>query len=244
LILCAAVVTLLGLNACGNDRGKGDSANQDSRTLEKLALDFPLACVLWQNCTIAAFPDHNGKDPFCGKGTYGGHSGTDFASSWSEMDKGIEVKTAHSGVVLFAFDGKFDRCTQSSTEADCKNPVSPRRAGLNEGNTVCSDTGTYCNGAPCFYCTSSGNYLVLQHESGYSTLYGHLAKNSIVVKAGDRVTQGEIVAKLGSSGFSGGPHLHFEVLDASLQPLDPWFGPCNEAIKESMWLNQAILYGN
>jgi len=43
------------------------------------------------------------------------------------------------------------------------------------------------------------------------TLYGHLAKGSITVKAGDTVKQGQVIAKIGNSGSSTGTHLHFEM---------------------------------
>jgi len=54
-----------------------------------------------------------------------------------------------------------------------------------------------------------GRTVVLEHEFGYRTLYGHLS--SFKVEKGDRVRKGEIIGFSGSSGRSTGPHLHFEV---------------------------------
>ncbi len=54
-----------------------------------------------------------------------------------------------------------------------------------------------------------GNYVVIDHENGYQTAYGHCA--SLCVKVGDRVAKGELVAKMGNTGRSTGTHLHFEV---------------------------------
>ena len=71
-----------------------------------------------------------------------------------------------------------------------------------------------------------GNYVVIQHSDGNYTLYGHLYENSILVKAGDSVSQGQVIAKMGSSGRSTGAHLHFEVrvgqnaYKAASDPLD------------------------
>jgi murein DD-endopeptidase MepM/ murein hydrolase activator NlpD len=63
-----------------------------------------------------------------------------------------------------------------------------------------------------------GNYVVIAHAGGFDTLYGHLA--SILVKAGQRVTQGTAVGLQGSTGNSTGPHLHFE-LRIGQKPVDP-----------------------
>lgn len=56
-----------------------------------------------------------------------------------------------------------------------------------------------------------GNYIMIQHNDGKVTLYAHLDANTISVKAGDTVKQGQVIAKMGSSGRSTGTHLHFEV---------------------------------
>ena len=54
-----------------------------------------------------------------------------------------------------------------------------------------------------------GNYLVLDHGDGLTTLYAHC--RNVDVKEGDTVQAGEMVAAVGSTGMSTGPHLHFEV---------------------------------
>ena len=71
-----------------------------------------------------------------------------------------------------------------------------------------------------------GNYIIIQHPDGNYTLYGHLYENSITVSTGESVTQGQVIAKMGSSGNSTGAHLHFEVRQgqneytATVNPLD------------------------
>ena len=71
-----------------------------------------------------------------------------------------------------------------------------------------------------------GNYIIIQHTDGNYTLYGHLYENSLTVKEGESVKQGQVIAKMGSSGNSTGAHLHFEVREgqndysATVDPLN------------------------
>ncbi|MDD4410216.1 MAG: M23 family metallopeptidase [Candidatus Shapirobacteria bacterium] len=66
-----------------------------------------------------------------------------------------------------------------------------------------------------------GNYVVVNHGNGYSTLYGHMLNNSMVVKAGQVVKQGQKLGIMGSTGRSTGTHLHFEVrtTNGNIDPL-------------------------
>ena len=54
-----------------------------------------------------------------------------------------------------------------------------------------------------------GLSMVLDHGFAYSTLYGHLSE--LVVKEGAQVRRGQLVGRIGSTGTSTGPHLHYEV---------------------------------
>ena len=65
-----------------------------------------------------------------------------------------------------------------------------------------------------------GNYVTIDHENGFETAYAHC--NSIAVYVGQSVKKGDVIAYVGSTGNSTGPHLHFEVRENGeyLNPLD------------------------
>lgn len=57
-----------------------------------------------------------------------------------------------------------------------------------------------------------GNMVLINHGNGYKTRYAHMVKGSITVSVGDYVEAGQTIGKVGSTGNSTGPHLHFEVI--------------------------------
>ena len=59
------------------------------------------------------------------------------------------------------------------------------------------------------YSDSYGNYVLINHGNGYSTIYAHMS--SIAVEAGQPVSQGDTIGYVGSTGWSTAPHLHFEI---------------------------------
>ncbi|MEO5357281.1 MAG: M23 family metallopeptidase [Nitrospirae bacterium YQR-1] len=76
-----------------------------------------------------------------------------------------------------------------------------------------------------------GNTIIIDHGLGLMSLYGHLS--SILVKEGDKVTKGSIIAKSGMTGFAGGDHLHFAILchGVYVNPVQWW---------DIMWIDKRI----
>ena len=68
-----------------------------------------------------------------------------------------------------------------------------------------------------------GNWVVIQHDRGEVSVYGHMRDYNVSV--GQRVTAGQQIAKIGNEGQSTGPHLHFEIKPDGTNQVDPrpWF---------------------
>ena len=59
------------------------------------------------------------------------------------------------------------------------------------------------------YSYSAGNYIMINHGGGVYTVYMHCSK--LLASEGQQVKQGQTIAKVGSTGYSTGPHLHFGI---------------------------------
>jgi len=80
-------------------------------------------------------------------------------------------------------------------------------SGINGTNILASDSGTVIISK---LSSSYGNYVVIDHGNGYTTLYAHMSKRSVSV--GDVVKQGQVIGKVGTTGLSTAPHIHFEII--------------------------------
>lgn len=97
---------------------------------------------------------------------------------------------------------------------------------FHEGIDIAVSTGTKVVAAAAgevtyaAWMTGYGNLIILSHGSGVSTVYAHL--KSFVVKKGEMVQQGQLIAYSDNTGWSTGPHLHFGVYvnDKAVNPLD------------------------
>ena len=65
-----------------------------------------------------------------------------------------------------------------------------------------------------------GEYVKIQHPNGDASIYAHMVEGSRLVKRGDKVVEGQQIGKVGSTGYSTGDHLHWEVL-VNGKPVNP-----------------------
>jgi murein DD-endopeptidase MepM/ murein hydrolase activator NlpD len=118
------------------------------------------------------------------------------------------------GPTAYAFEASYAGFAHFHTGIDLSMPFGTPVFAAADGVVVLARPMTDPAGALVGY----GNYVIIQHDAGLKTLYGHLL--AIGVKEGDQVKRGQLIGLVGSTGNSTGPHLHFEVrIDDS--PVDP-----------------------
>jgi murein DD-endopeptidase MepM/ murein hydrolase activator NlpD len=117
------------------------------------------------------------------------------------------------GKYLWPVPGK-DSSDISSPYGNRKNPIT-HKYSLHTGIDIAAPKGTPVvaanNGKIIIsgWNTAYGNYIVISHGGGQTTLYGHMSK--LLVKKGEEVKRGDKIGLVGSTGWSTGPHLHFEI---------------------------------
>lgn len=85
----------------------------------------------------------------------------------------------------------------------------------------------------------NANFVILEHADGSRSWYWHMKNGSVApLTVGEFVSEGQYLGKVGSSGWSTGPHLHFEVHHENGDVLDPYSGTCNALNTTSGWQNQ------
>ncbi|MEM7715620.1 MAG: M23 family metallopeptidase, partial [Cyanobacteria bacterium P01_A01_bin.68] len=102
----------------------------------------------------------------------------------------------------------------------------PRWGRMHKGIDIAAPTGTPIHAAADGVVVSAGwnrggygKLVDIRHPDGTLTRYAHNSK--IVVRKGQRVQQGQLISKMGSTGFSTGPHLHFEIRKGGKKAVNP-----------------------
>jgi murein DD-endopeptidase MepM/ murein hydrolase activator NlpD len=96
---------------------------------------------------------------------------------------GIDILAARAGVVEALFEDAY-------------------LSMFGENSAVCGVTGP----AAC-----RNNYVIIRHQDGSQARYAHMIHQGVFVDVGDVVRRGQLIGAVGSTGYSTGPHLHFDV---------------------------------
>lgn len=156
-----------------------------ARAADQPSFAFPVDCILGETCVIQNFVDHDkgagAKDYRCGALTYDGHDGTDIRIA--------SLAEMRRGVnVLAAADGTIVRMRDGVADQ------SIRAAGA-----------LPVEGREC------GNAVIIDHGNGWQTQYCHMALGSVQASMGEEVKRGDVIGRIGLSGQTEFPHLHFMV---------------------------------
>jgi len=118
------------------------------------------------------------------------------------------------GPTPYVFEAAYAGFPHFHTGIDLAMPLGTPVFAAADGVVVLARPMTDAGGMLVGY----GNYVIIQHDTGLKTLYGHLM--TIGVKEGDLVRRGQLIGLVGSTGNSTGPHTHFEVRIEN-SPVDP-----------------------
>ena len=127
--------------------------------------------------------------------------------NWDEPKYGHN-KGNSSGLQAYAFDFAYDADADGLEEVG--QPVLAARRGRVHALVETETGNSSGDGNPVGY-DGVGNFLVIQHPDGTFGTYWHMPRNSIVVSVGQVVERGQMLAKVGNTGNSSTPHLHFDV---------------------------------
>jgi hypothetical protein len=208
---CAALSVLALLAGCGRGTPAATEPNPQPAPVIALAptipppadaprLALPIACRIGATCEIQNYVD---RDP--GPAVQDYRCGERTYQAHGGIDFRIpDMAAQRAGVaVLAAAPGSLSR------QRDGVEDISVRTPGVDVANKEC------------------GNGVVVDHGNGWETQYCHLARGSIIVKAGDVVASGQPLAKVGLSGNTEYPHLHLTVRHNAVT-IDP-FAPTPDA---------------
>jgi murein DD-endopeptidase MepM/ murein hydrolase activator NlpD len=153
---------------------------------EPISLALPLACEIGKTCFLQNYVDRDPspkwQDYKCGEQSYEGHNGTDFRLP--------SMAEQRAGVdVLAAAPGTVIGSRDGVADISIRDPAAE------------SVKGREC-----------GNGVMVRHEGGWMTQYCHMAKGSIRVSRGQKVEAGTPLGRVGLSGNTEFPHLHFNAI--------------------------------
>jgi Peptidase family M23 len=162
-----------------------------------IELSLPIDCTPGNDCWVAYHVDVAAgpevRDFACGRRTYDDHKGVDFAIR--------DFASMQRGVAVLA---------------SAPGVVNAARDGMTDINFRAADPKLVVK-------RECGNGVLLDHGDGWTTQYCHMRRGSVAVKRGQRVTAGQALGKVGLSGKTTYPHVHFQTKHDG-KVIDPFLG--------------------
>lgn len=162
-----------------------------------IELALPIDCTPGDDCWVAYHVDVAAgpdiRDFACGARTYDDHKGVDFAIR--------DLTAMRRGVAILAA---------------APGVVEAIRDGMKDKNFRAVDPKSIAK-------RECGNGVLLDHGNGWTTKYCHMRRGSVAVKGGQRVTAGQTLGKVGLSGKTTYPHVHFQTTHNG-KVIDPFLG--------------------
>lgn len=183
----------------------------------KLDLHLPVDCAVGTTCFIQNYMDHDpakdvARDYTCGSLTYDGHKGTDFrVSSYAQLQAGVNILATAKGEVSYLR-------TQPEIEPQDIPLLKLIKLGMH---------------------SNCGSTIRINHGTGWESTYCHMDPKGFTVIEGDKVEQGQVIGRMGTSGITQFPHVHYELRHYS-NPVDPFVGyagsyDCTTDKRYSQW---------
>ncbi len=129
-------------------------------------------------------------------------SGVPSNVSYDKYNLNIDIKSPLDGYITSSFGSRSDPFGSNTTD-------------FHTGLDIAAAKGTFIKAAAdgvvieAEYSPIAGNYIVVQTNEELTLMYGHT--QFMLVKKGDKILQGQVIATVGETGLATGPHLHFEV---------------------------------
>lgn len=200
-------------------------------TLESISAHYkvPEATIVDQNWLEPPYKLDSGTELFLANAVYKDPKPTTVVRRYTTITSSSKKSTPVTGPKFLSWPvvgggGGISRCYSWSHDGiDIYAQGSKNPNILAAAPGLVTYAGYHCSGYRCGYAW----VVEIDHRNGYSTIYGHLLSGSIKVKAGDVVERGQVIAKMGASGWAYGTHLHFQLnkggflTRSTLKPTNP-----------------------
>lgn len=150
-----------------------------------------------------------------------------FEGKWDVVNGGIDKAFSHSWSILtqrYAYDFiilddeghsfREEETNPSNYYCYGKNVIAPADGEVVQVNSKLPDSKIFGNGRPDYKIRDiRGNFVIIKHFDREYSFIAHIMPGSILVKKGQKVRQGEVIAQCGNSGNTSEPHVHFHLQD-------------------------------